>query len=162
KAAAAEVPVFEPFPTGRRTAHVVRRTEPGRGATGQRPVVELDLEDDLSPAQPPSQPASEEDFSDVAAAVGANDDLAVPDIPRRRSAVRGGSIAEIAVDARPRASLDDALAGLRSEDSGEFGDRHPFDEPQRFEPNQFEPNQFESNQFGDEFGDPDQFDGPDQ
>ncbi|HEX3473572.1 MAG TPA: hypothetical protein VHT91_00950 [Kofleriaceae bacterium] len=147
KAGAPEVPVFEPFPTGRRTAHVVRRTEPGRGPSGQRPVVELDLDDDLSPARPPSQPASEEDFSDVAAAVGAREDLAVPDIPRRRSIARGGSIPEIAVDARPRASLDDALAGLRSEDSGEFGDRHPFDEPQ---------------QFGDEFGDPDQFDGPDQ
>jgi hypothetical protein len=147
KAGVPEVPVFEPFPTGRRTAHVVRRTEPGRGPSGQRPVVEIDLEDDLSPYRPPSQPAAEEDFSDVAAAVGASDDLAVPDIPPRRAVVRGGSIPEIAIDVRPRASLDDALAGLRSEDSGEFGGSHPFDEPR---------------QFGDEFGDPDQFDGPDQ
>ncbi len=147
KAGAPEVPVFEPFPTGRRTAHVVRRTEPGRGPSGQRPVVELDLEDDLSPARPASQPASEDDFSDVAAAVGASDDLAVPDIPRRRSVARGGSIPEIAVDVRPRATLDDALAGLRNEDADEYGESHPFDQPR---------------QFGDEFGDPDQFDGPDQ
>ena len=154
-----EVPSFEPFPTGRRTAHVVRRTEPGRSPSGQRSVVELDLDDDLSPSRPPSHPASEDDFSDVAAAVGASDDLALPDIPPRRSVPRVSPIPEIAVDVRPRASLDDALAGLRSEDSSEFGESHPFDEPQPFD----EPRRFAAGQGpGDQFGDPDQFDGPDQ
>ncbi|HMG22051.1 MAG TPA: hypothetical protein VK607_12060, partial [Kofleriaceae bacterium] len=155
RAEAPEVPSFEPFPTGRRTAHVVRR-DANRSPSGQSPVVELDLEDDLSPPRPRSGPASEEDFSDVAAAVGANDDLALPDLPRRqRQRQRGAGIPEIAIDPRPRASLDDALAGLRAEDSSEFGASQPFDEPQPFR---------EARRFGaaGEFGDPDQFDGPDQ
>ena len=175
KAGPPEVPSFEPYATGRRMAHVVRRTDaPNRPPSGQRPVVELDLDDDVSPVRPPARPGAEDDFSDVAAAVGAaDDDLALPEMPpvRRGGRFDRSSIPEIANDPQPRATLDDALAGLRSEDSSEFGEAHPFDEPafeqpRRFEASeQFDPHQFDGpDQFADpsQFADPNEFDDPEQ
>jgi len=166
-AIAPESPTPEVLPIVRRTAHVLRRndktTRPPPGPLP--PVVELDLDEDLSPVRAPSHPPSEDDFSDVAAAVGANDDeeLALPEIPARRSGSprvdRTGPIPEIASEARPRPSFDDALAGLPADEPQAFDDPQAFDEPQAFDDAQA----FDDPQAFDEahaFDDPSAFDEP--
>ncbi len=63
-------------PVARRTAHVVRREAPTRPPPPNAgPVIEMEIADQtpLPPAGPPSD--AEDDFSDVAAAVGADADL---------------------------------------------------------------------------------------
>jgi hypothetical protein len=176
---APETPVLEVHATSRRTAHVLRRLDPGTRpppVSGPLPrIPERDLGEDSGSRRPPSRPGSEDDFSDVAAAVGADEseDLVLPEIPRRASA-RGipTAIPEIEHDRRPRASLDDALAGLRT------GELDGFDEPSDFDPNAFddagqldEPQGFDPNAFDEPvagsladrraFDDPNEFDDPD-
>lgn len=140
--AGVEGPAPELPTTGRRTAHVLRRGEATTRPPINAPIAQMPRE-----ARPPSNPASEEDFSDVAAAVGASDDgdLALPEMPARRPS----RIPEISTDVRPQQSLDDALAGLPTDegdsepppfadpnqfddDSLPFADPHEFDEPQRY------------------------------
>ena len=167
KAGAPDAPAPEVYSTSRRTAHVLRRdtgSRPPQGRpTGAPPVVELDLDEDLSPVRAPSHPPSEDDFSDVAAAVGAkdDDDLALPDIPRRpmmaSRADRTGPIPELPIEVRPRSSRDDAPQA--------FADPHELDEPSAFDdPDAFdEPRPFDDPNAFDEprpFDDPNAFDEP--
>src|SRR5262249_13865880 len=75
---------------------------------------------------------SEDDFSDVAAAVGADDeeDLSLPDLPPRRPLSPHRVPSDFDFEVRPRPSLDDALAGLPlDDDPNAFDDPHAFDEP---------------------------------
>jgi hypothetical protein len=175
KAGAPDAPAPEVSSTSRRTAHVLRRSDTGNRPplgrpTGSLPAVKLDLGEDVAPVRAPPPPPSEDDFSDVAAAVGANDgdELALPDIPGRRPmslrADRAGAIAEIAIEARPRPSLDDALTGLPADEPQPFADPNEFDEPdepQPFaDPNEFaEPNEPVAPQA---FADPNEFDESDE
>lgn len=169
--------------TSRRTAHVLRRNEkatrpPPGTPSGMTPVVELDLDNDLSPVRPPSQPPAEDDFSDVAAAVGASDESLAPPAPPARQPVsprpvsphtvpsrtvsprpvpprpeRGGFIPEISAEAGPRPSLDDALAGLPSDEPRPFNDASAFADSDAFA----DPNAFADSQ---PFADPHEFDEP--
>jgi hypothetical protein len=145
--AAPEAPAPEVYSTSRRTAHVLRRGEATTRPPLNTPIPALAQRDDR---RPPSNPAAEDDFSDVAAAVGADEDdeLGLPDLASRRPSQVAG-IPEIADDRR-RTSLDDALAGLPADpdsdrasfddpdqfddDSRPFADPHEFDEPARFTP----------------------------
>ena len=71
----APVPVVDAYSAGRRTAHVLRRAEtPTRPPPAVQPpaVIELDADDEPPPRR---NPGAEDDFSDVAAAVGADGDL---------------------------------------------------------------------------------------
>jgi hypothetical protein len=175
KAGAPNAPAPEVYSTSRRTAHVLRRSDTGNRPTqgrptGAPPVVELDLDEDLSPVRAPSHPPSEDDFSDVAAAVGAkdDDDLVLPDIPRRPIASRAdrtGPIPELSIEARPGASLDDAVSGLPTDEPQAFADPHELDEASAFDdPDAFdEPRPFDDPDAFDEpsaFDDPNQFDEP--
>ena len=120
----------------RRTAHVVRRTDtPTRpppiaaalAAADDEVSLEMEVEE---PSQLDAEPASEDDFSDVAAAVGANDEALAPSIPpilpRRPSTPRNdrgsGSQPAIAAPRTPVAApppdLDDALSALDDGDDG--------------------------------------------
>ncbi|HEU4726666.1 MAG TPA: hypothetical protein VFT22_02220, partial [Kofleriaceae bacterium] len=147
-------PPPEPQVTSRRTAHVLRRGDTGsrpapRPPPGAPPIVQRDLDDGFASARPPSPPSSEEDFSDVAAAVGADDDdLSLPELPPRRMmspvSERSAVVPEIAIEPRPRATLDEALAGLPENEPHPFEDPHEFDEPNAFDPHEFdEPDDFE-------------------
>ncbi len=147
----------EPIPetaVSRRTAHVVRRAEtptrppPATYAPGDDDDDDLALEMDVDEPSPYEQsPAQEDDFSDVAAAVGANEDDALgrPSsasgaIARRRpstpqSEAGSGSHPAIRPSARgpamsapePPPELDDALSGLDEavaqvdDDDAQFG-----------------------------------------
>ena len=68
---------LESAPVQRRTAHVLRRTDtptrpPPIARPSSSPVIEIDIEDEVD--LPAAAPQGEDDFSDVAAAVGASDD----------------------------------------------------------------------------------------
>ncbi|HEU0030261.1 MAG TPA: hypothetical protein VFQ53_06510 [Kofleriaceae bacterium] len=75
---------LESAPVQRRTAHVLRREAPTRPPPGRptpvpRQVIELDVDEPDVLSSEPARPLAEDDFSDVAAAVGAaDDDLALP------------------------------------------------------------------------------------
>ena len=131
----------------RRTAHVVRRAEgmtrpPPMSFRSSDEVMELDA---MTPP-PAAGPAPEDDFSDVAAAVGATDDDALGEIaairPRRPSTPRASSDLAIEIEEAPLApGLDDALSALdepvlqADEDEGAFDsfeDKAPL--PTRVEP----------------------------
>jgi hypothetical protein len=163
------------FTTGaRRTAHVLRRGEPATKPPPGRPAPRTVRERDSDVAsRTASRPASEDDFSDVAAAVGAGEDdaLALPDIPPRRHTARGGQMSElpeIVAGPRTRQSLTDALAGMPADephpfgDSGEFDDPDAFDEPRYEEAGAYdEPNPYDEPQPFDDshpFSDPNEFD----
>ena len=132
-----EQPSLDSAAVGRRTAHVVRR---GEASTRPPPVasprpdahaLEMDIDE-----PPEAAPASEDDFSDVAAAVGASDDdplagfEAIPAIKTRRPSTppieRGSAQDIVVVDDEPRAThgLEDALSGLepvvQEDDAGGF------------------------------------------
>ncbi len=172
-AAAPEPPAPEVLPAVRRTAHVFRRNEKTtRPPPGPLPpVVELDLDEDLSPVPGPAQPPSEDDFSDVAAAVGASadDELALPAVPARRSGSqrveRTGPIPEVASEVQ---AFDEPQA---FDEAHAFDEPNAFDEPRPFDdPNAFdEPGAFDDAQAFDEpgafdeprpFDDPHEFDEP--
>jgi len=73
---AAPASTLESAPVQRRTAHVLRRTDtptrpPPVARPSSSPVIEIDIEDEEGI---PAAPQGEDDFSDVAAAVGASDD----------------------------------------------------------------------------------------
>ena len=105
----------------RRTAHVVRRAE---GMTRPPPMSfrspaddEVSMELDAMTPPPAAGPAPEDDFSDVAAAVGATDGDALDEIaairPRRPSTPRASSDLAIEIEDVPQApGLDDALSAL--------------------------------------------------
>jgi tetratricopeptide (TPR) repeat protein len=132
---AAPVPSIEIDPVSRptRTAHVVRRadtptrpppTVPQPIAIGDDDEVSMELDaeepDDAAFAPPPIEPADEDDFSDVAAAVGASDDLL--DAPRPVITPRPQQASGITPlpphDIGPRRDeLDDALSHLDLDDS---------------------------------------------
>ncbi len=81
----------DPLAPRRTVAHVVRRETPAKGAPmpvarKPSPVVEIDI--------PDPSPATEDDFSDVAAAVGAHGEPVLDD-PPNRATPRGGLIHEI-------------------------------------------------------------------
>ena len=161
-----DAPLAEVFSTSRRTAHVLRRTDSGTrlptgSPSGSVPVVEFDVDDDRSDSRVPSPVQSEEDFSDVAAAVGAGDDdgLGPPETPppRRATAPLGtrssSSMAAApapapAPEARPRPSLRDVPAVKPF-------DEHPFDEPHAFDEPFHDPEAFDK-----PFHDPEAFDKP--
>jgi tetratricopeptide (TPR) repeat protein len=89
----------------RTVAHVVRRTEAMKAVQPvPRPISEPTI--DVETAEP--EPVSEDDFSDVAAAVGANDDDMVS---RRRPSIPDGDDLAIPV----AEGLDQALSGLDEE-----------------------------------------------
>ena len=148
----------------RTTAHVVRRgetsTKPPPDRPDSGPVVEMDIDESLSePVQRPATedfsdlaisaappaPGSEDDFSDVAAAVGAEDNLDMPiePPPPMRPAVaprtspppppRGSRPAKLEA---PRSHLDDALVDLDApgmhgfEDSSAVLDAPAYHEPE--------------------------------
>ncbi len=79
-----DAPEIESVPSQRRTAHVVRRTDtptrpppmaarvPERG--GSAPVIEMEMADETPLPRPELRIGGEDDFSDVAAAVGAAED----------------------------------------------------------------------------------------
>jgi tetratricopeptide (TPR) repeat protein len=101
EAASKEEPVPEAIAPRRSTAHVLRRTpaagvSPARTAADSSPVIEISADDDDGAAEMPVErlASPEDDFSDVAAAVGAHDDLGMVDelLPKRRpSTPRGDS-----------------------------------------------------------------------
>ncbi len=119
-------------PSMRRTAHLVRRTEgltrPPPTAHGAPSDDEVSMELDAMTPPPAAGPSPEDDFSDVAAAVGANpddslDELMPPTRARRPSTPGpganpvpssfGSSSAPLDLDdAPPAPDLDDALSGL--------------------------------------------------
>ena len=105
--------------SARRTAHVVRRPE---GLTKPPPMSfrspsEDDVSLEIEPMTPPplAGPAQENDFSDVAAAVGANDgdaiDEAILPIRTRRPSTPRGAEFEIEA-AGPPPGIEDALSAL--------------------------------------------------
>ena len=116
-----------------RTAHVVRRAET---PTRPPPVVhapieigdddevsmELDADEPDDRAFAPSEPADEDDFSDVAAAVGATDDVleasrpTITPRPQQASGITPLPPHDIAPRSGPAAELDDALSGLDLDD----------------------------------------------
>jgi len=122
----------------RRTAHVVRRTE---SMTKPPPMSfrpsesGISIEMDTMTPPPQAGPAQEDDFSDVAAAVGAKDDDSFDDIApvraRRPSTPRASSDLAIEVEASPPdPGLDDALSGLDDDEpvvpaaeSSQFGEQ---------------------------------------
>ncbi|HEY0195670.1 MAG TPA: hypothetical protein VGC42_31365, partial [Kofleriaceae bacterium] len=188
-AAAPDAPGAEVYSTSRRTAHVLRRGDsavrrPPAGPPERPTVVQLDLEDDLAPPRAPSSPPAEDDFSDVAAAVGGrvdHDEPAAerpsrPNRPTPRApyaAIPDIAHPDVAPEARPRATLDEALDDLRfdephhagargTQDAAEepdeaFDDQHAFGapvfeapEPQPFQaPANFDPNAFDDDDFGE-------------
>jgi hypothetical protein len=85
-------PVSDAFSAGRRTAHVLRRAEtPTRPPPAVQPVIEIEADDELSApslAAKGHAPPAEDDFSEVAAAVGAAGDVdaaaRAPDLGGRR------------------------------------------------------------------------------
>ncbi len=127
----------------RRTAHVVRRTEnitrPPPTAYRSSSEDEVSMELDALTPPPAGGPAPEDDFSDVAAAVGANTDdsldEAMPPARSRRPSTPSAPAFELDLDeARPAPALDDALYGLddpddlpvaQADDSFDHGGRPP-------------------------------------
>jgi hypothetical protein len=145
-------PPADVFPTTRRTAHVLRRGDsasrrPPQPPPGRLPAVGFDLDEEPAPRRALTSALAEDDFSDVAAAVGATDDLDLPSLPSRPTprapynAVRppepgepGSSIPEIELEPRKRATLDEALAGLPlPDDSSAFEAHHALDEAIAFD-----------------------------
>jgi hypothetical protein len=110
----AAAPAPEPTtPAPRRTvAHVVRRTEalkaviPAPEERRSEPVIEMTMGD---------EPASEDDFSDVAAAVGASDDLAIPGAMDLEPPVVPAE--EHIIEAEDDAQIDDHAATRLHDDS---------------------------------------------
>ncbi len=106
---------------GRRTAHVLRRTEtptrPPPAVVEAEPatVIEMDA-DDAPPPPTPVRFGEEDDFSDVAAAVGAKEQVPAapePYAPQRRPSTPSTRVsAPQPVVAPPPAGLEDALDAL--------------------------------------------------
>jgi tetratricopeptide (TPR) repeat protein len=128
-------PAADALSAGRRTAHVLRRTDtPTRPPppTAALPRAAPVPERGPTPAAR-ARAASEEDFSDVAAAVGADGDLEVVDLPPgSRAALRGRAIS-LGLDldgddgSQPAADIADDDDFASPELAGEFSGGFPTD-----------------------------------
>jgi hypothetical protein len=128
---AIEPPSLDSAAIGRRTAHVVRR---GEASTKSPPVAAPKPDDhalEMDIDEPPElAPASEDDFSDVAAAVGAREDdalagfEAIPSIKPRRPSTPTLELRSAAHEPHATTGLEDALSGLepvaQEDDDGGF------------------------------------------
>ncbi|MGE0395912.1 MAG: hypothetical protein AB7T06_04220 [Kofleriaceae bacterium] len=121
----------DPVSRPTRTAHVVRRADtptrpppvvPAPIEVGEDDEVSMELSADEPPDLAIPGPADEDDFSDVAAAVGATDDVleqsrpVISPRPHQASGITPLPPHDIGPRAQPRGELDDALAGLDLDD----------------------------------------------
>ncbi|MGE5186669.1 MAG: hypothetical protein ACM31C_31660, partial [Acidobacteriota bacterium] len=123
-----------PVAPRRTVAHVVRRTEAFKvpAVAPERPASEPKIEVDV-----PVAPAAEDDFSDVAAAVGADEDPSfVPPVPRRRPSTPGRLVPqELGIPVAPHevgayeeeeaenAAIDDHMSTIALEDESVLDER---------------------------------------